>query len=71
MRIRQTYVKTLGLLAPQRDRRTVDPEFEGIAAKRGSQEGHFGTLDESEHHQALHSGIGGINGVDADAIARL
>lgn len=64
-------METLRLLASQRDRRAVDPELEWIAPERSAQESHLGTLDEAEHHEALHGSIGSLNGIDADAIAGL
>lgn len=64
-------MKALRLGAAQGDRGAVDPKLERVAAERAAQERDFRTLDETEHHQALHRGISGLDRIDADSIARL
>jgi len=69
MAYRPTDVKALRLRTPQRNRRAINAKLERIAPERATQERHLGSLDEAKHHEALHRGIGGIDRVDADAVA--
>jgi hypothetical protein len=67
----RAHLELLRLRAPQRDSRTVDAKLERIAAERRPQERELGALNETEHHEALHGGIGRLDRIDADAIAGL
>jgi hypothetical protein len=59
------------LLVAQRDRGTVDPDLERVAAERPAQEHDLGPFDEAEHHQPLDGGIGGLDRFDAGTITGL
>jgi hypothetical protein len=61
----------LRLLAPQRDRGTVDPKLERIPAQGAAEKRELRTLDEAEHHEALDGGILGVDRLDPNAITGL
>jgi hypothetical protein len=65
------HVEAPRLLFAERDRGAVDPDLEWVAAERPLQEGELGAFDETEHHQTLDGGIGGLDRFDADVIAGL
>lgn len=64
-------METLGLLAPQRNRRAVDPELERIPANRAAQERELGAFHEAEHHEPLDGRVGRVYGFDAHAVTGL
>jgi hypothetical protein len=64
-------VKAPGLRIAQRDRGTVNPDFERVAAERPAQERELGALDQAEHHQPLDGWIGGLDRFDTGAITGL
>jgi hypothetical protein len=63
--------KSARLLVAQRDRGAVDPDLERVAAERPAQEQDLGPFDETEHHQALNGGIGGLDRFDPGTITGL
>jgi hypothetical protein len=64
-------VESPRLLVAQRDRGTVDPDLERVAAERPAQEHDLGPFDEAEHHQPLNRGIGGLDRFDTGTITGL
>jgi hypothetical protein len=59
------------LLVAQRYRGAVDADLEGVAPEGPAQEHELGPFDEAKHHQALDSGIGGVDRFDTRTITRL
>jgi hypothetical protein len=64
-------VESPGLLVAQGDGGAIDSDLERIPAERTAQESELRPLDETEHHQALDGGIGGLDRLDASAITGL
>ena len=60
-----------GLLVTQGDGGAIDSDLERIPAERTAQESELRPLDESEHHQPLDGGIGGLDRFDTSAITGL
>ena len=53
----------------QRDTAAEQPKLHGVAANRGTRVFDFGTLNQSQHHQALHLRIDRVNEVDDALLA--
>ena len=53
-----------GVLLAERNAVTKQAEFNRVSADRGARVLDLGTLDKSEDHEALHLGVGSVNGLD-------
>jgi hypothetical protein len=62
------HAESPSLLLTQRDRGTIDPDFERIPPERAAQECELGAFDEAEDHQTLHRRIEGVDRFDTGAI---